>query len=226
MKKAAGFRISPTERLLALFFPARCLECGCVVTVDELFCRECERRVLREPCLKLLTRPDAGIDGLMTAAPMKNEGGFRDTILRYKFQGYRGLSKPLGRLMARAAPALDKEFDCVTYVPLSEKSRKSRGYNQALLLAGSVAEQLELPLIHALKKVRETEAQHELSRPKRFKNVKGAYEAVRELNGERVLLIDDIITTGATILECAATLYKAGAGKVCGLCAALTDFDD
>lgn len=206
------------ERLLCLFFPARCLACGAVVYPEELFCPACRETLPAQPCSRRLDVPGAG--ELPVVSPLPYAGGYREALHQYKFQGYKGDAGRLGRLMAPCAELLGKGFDGVAYVPLSPKSRRSRGYDQSRLLAKTVAKSLGLPLLDALEKVRETKTQHRLGREDRAQNVQGAYRANGLAAGKGLLLIDDIVTTGATLTECAAALYQAGAKSVAGLCAA------
>ena len=105
-------------------------------------------------------------------------------------------------------------------MPLSRGSRKKRGYDQSRLLATAVAKSLGLPLLDVLEKARETQIQHQLGREERAQNVRGAYRATGPVDGRTLLLIDDIVTTGATLTECAGALYRAGARAVGSLCAA------
>lgn len=215
-KRGAGLG----ERLLCLLFPARCLLCGKIIPQQELFCQSCAKDVPEEPCERRFSLPGSGAEGFRTAAPLPYQGRFRKTLYRYKFWGQKGLAKPLGRLMAQTAQKTGGKFDAAAWVPMTKEKKRKRGYDQSELLAKSVAEILGIPCLPLLEKVRETDTQHELPRKERLKNVKNAYRAGREAEGRRVLLIDDIITTGSTLSECAIELYKAGAGRVFGLCAA------
>ena len=136
----------------------------------------------------------------------------------------RALARPLGTLMAEAASSLGEELDGVTWVPMSPQKLRRRGYNQSELLAKAVAKELGLPAWDLLEQVRETDTQHNLTRAQRADNVRGAYRAKGAALGKRVLLVDDIVTTGATLRACAQGLYGAGAQKVCAVCAANTAF--
>lgn len=205
------------ELLLSLVFPARCLSCGRVIHPEDFFCEDCREKLPREPLLRLLPLENGRV--LPVACPMVYQGGFRKTLHEFKFQGLRGEAGPLGRLLALQAGRLSWQAQGVAYVPLSHQGRKARGYDQSRLLAKSAARALGLPLWDVLEKVRETKTQHTLSREERLINVAGAYGATRKLQGETLLLIDDIVTTGATLSQCALALYQAGAGEVLGLCA-------
>lgn len=218
-KEKAG----PLERLFDLLFPARCLLCGERVSPGEDICPGCRQEVPPKPFRRLYSLPGSGADGFQVTAPMDYTGGFRKTLYRFKFQGEYGLSRPLGRLMAKAVPE-GESFYCVAWVPMTGKKRREWGYDQSRLLAKAVARALGLPCRPLLEKTRETDTQHELSRRDREKNVRNAYSARGEAAGKSILLVDDIITTGATLTECAEALYRAGAKRVAGLCAADTQF--
>lgn len=109
-----------------------------------------------------------------------------------------------------------KEIDQIVPVPLHAKRHRSRGFNQAELLAGVVGRYHEIPVRPALVRVKNTLPQFDLPRDKRAENIKGAFRVPdpNMVNNKRVLLLDDIYTTGATISECVKTLRNAGANRV------------
>ena len=156
-------------------------------------------------------------------AVYRYEGLPRDSLLRFKFGGRQSYAAAYGRLLAaRIQGELRAEFDLLTYVPVSPRRRWSRGYDQVRLLAEAVGRELGQKPVRALKKIRHNPAQSSLrEREQRRANVLGAYRAVcpEALAGQRILLLDDIITTGATVSECARVLQTAGAAQV--LCAAV-----
>lgn len=140
------------------------------------------------------------------------EGTLANAINLFKFSGIRRLYRPLAELLLR----LDvPDADAVVPVPLGSNALRERGYNQALLLSMVVSEKRKRPLIiDGLKKVSETKPQIGLSARERRLNLKGAFIADRSFEGKRLLLIDDVMTTGATVRECAGRLLKAGAAEV------------
>ena len=151
------------------------------------------------------------------------EGTVRESLLRYKFGGRQHYAAAYGRLLAaRISEELHGEFDLLTYVPVSTRRRLRRGYDQVLLLAKAVGRELGIVPVPVLQKVRHNAAQSSLQGPEqRHANVLGAYRVSKpeRLVGRRVLLLDDIITTGATLSECARVLRTAGASQV--VCAAV-----
>jgi ComF family protein len=136
----------------------------------------------------------------------------KEAIHLMKFKPVKRLSRPLGALLAE----MDlPRVDCVVPVPLSLGGLRQRGFNQALLLSRMVAERIGVPLdTDLLYKKKETPPQVGLSRRARTGNLKGAFGVRRKLDGGRVLLIDDVITTGATAGECSKALLRAGAAEV------------
>lgn len=206
------------ERLLFWLFPARCLGCGEAVGPQGFFCPSCGAALPRA-CRRRFSLPGTG-QTLEALAPMPYAGGCRRTLHRYKFQGERGLAGQMGRLLAATALGYGVGFQGAAYVPLSRAGKRRRGYDQSRLLAKSLAKALGIPLLDILEKARETEIQHSLGRAARLENVKGAYRARGGAEGKDVLLVDDIVTTGATLCQCAGALYQAGAKRVYGLCAA------
>jgi len=150
------------------------------------------------------------------------EGTLRKLIHLFKYTGMRRLARPLGEFLVRALPR-DKHFDVVTTVPLHWRRRWQRGYNQAELLGKEIARRRHIPLVRVLRRSWATRAQAGLSNAQRRENVSGAFAARRRVNGLRILLIDDVMTTGATAGACARALKKAGARSVSVLALARVD---
>jgi ComF family protein len=123
------------------------------------------------------------------------------------------LAKPLGAMLNRAI-AIDERFDVVTPVPLHWRKHWQRGFNQADLLAAQVAKRRKIALLRCLRRKKPTEVQASLAVAGRRRNVAGAFEIRADVRGKRVLLIDDVMTTGATASACATVLKRAGAKSV------------
>jgi len=139
-------------------------------------------------------------------------------ITKLKYGGERHQADPLGRWAARAAgeAPFSSEIDVVVPLPLSGPRRRERGFNQAELLAETIATRLRVPLRpRVLRKVVDTPPQAGLSRAARRRNLDGVFRArERAVRGRRILLVDDVLTTGASLSEAARTLRKAGARRV------------
>ena len=145
------------------------------------------------------------------------EGDVRNALIRYKFGGLSKYAVDFSVYLEECIrECLDGEFDVISWVPLSKKRLKSRGYDQARLLAEEVASRLGGGAVRTLKKSRNTAPQSrqgDISR--RMANILGAYEmASFDPTGKKILLIDDVLTTGSTVSECARILKTAGAEKV------------
>ena len=141
------------------------------------------------------------------------EGTLRELIHLFKYSGMRRLARPLGDLLSNALPR-DRQFDAVTPVPLHWRRWWQRGFNQSELLGKVIARRRGIPLIRVLRRGFATRAQAGLTHAQRRENVAAAFRARRSVAGLRILLIDDVMTTGATAGACARALKKAGARSV------------
>lgn len=152
------------------------------------------------------------------------EGPLRELIHLFKYGRVETLAKPLGRYLALALDR-DEQFDAIVPMPLHWRKRWQRGFNQADLLARELGRRTHTPVKHVLRRVRFTPAQAGLTSAQRRRNVSGAFQPKRgrTLEGENVLLVDDVMTTGATAAACARALKMAGARKVVLLTLARTD---
>lgn len=142
------------------------------------------------------------------------ESSLRDAVHRFKFNHKVALDRALGRLLEQVIdPALD--FDLIVPVPLQAKRLKQRSYNHALLLAREIGRLRRRPVDqHLLLKTRETQAQHDLPAREREHNLRGAFSLKQPVSGEKVLLVDDVMTTGATVSACSQVLLQGGAVEV------------
>lgn len=152
------------------------------------------------------------------------EGTLRELIHLYKYSGIRTLAGPLGTMMASVLPR-EQRFDLIVPMPLHWLRRWRRGFNQSRLLADTLSRKTGIPVIEAAKRLRSTPPQAGLSNSERRRNVTAAFGAKKraKLVGRRILLIDDVLTTGATASACAAALKQAGAEHVSVLALARTD---
>ena len=209
------------ERLLDLLYPPKCAFCRKLVTDRRMLCPDCER-ALPVPEKEKQSKKISGL--AVCLSPLYYTGDVRQSLHRYKFQGAAAYYRIYAELMAACAREHGLTADLVTWVPLSRKRLRSRGYDQARLLAEEVAGRLGLPCEQTLEKIRNNPAQSGTSgAEERQKNVLGVYRAVTSFAGEHVLLVDDIVTTGATLSEAAKELLNAGAEQVSGLTLARTD---
>jgi ComF family protein len=142
-------------------------------------------------------------------------GVVRDALHAIKYQGEQRLAEPLGRAVARRWATVGVGAELVMNVPVHRDRERQRGYDQAALIAGKAAEHLRLPFAPVLARSRATIAQFDLDRRDRAKNVRDAFvvdpRAVATVRGRWVLLVDDVVTTGATLAACATALEAVGA---------------
>ena len=143
----------------------------------------------------------------------------RKSLLRYKFSGIRSYGEAFGRFLAmKVLNQKLEDFDVLTWVPISKKRRAERGYDQSELIAKAIAKELAVPCIATLQKTRHNLAQSlQPNAAARKANVLGVYSIASslDLTDKQILLIDDIMTTGATLSECSRVLLTAGAKNVC-----------
>lgn len=158
-------------------------------------------------------------------APFSYSDTYRKKLLKFKFKGAKSLGLYFSLLMAETAVKFDRSFDIISYVPMTKKAVRKRGYNQSEILARGLSRYIGIPVVKAINKTKNNLPQRTLDSKQRKENVKGAFSVCTEIKGKSVLLVDDIITTGSTISECAGILYDAGASSVYGICAADAEFD-
>lgn len=203
----AGFR--------DILFPPTCLACdGLVEEDDALFCFLCSQAVDRVPP-KIELPEEWNLAGLIS--PLAYGGALAEALIRCKHGGLPGFARPLTRMAAAGV-----EFplqDLIVPVPLHRKRLAARGFNQSALMAGTLAGLLGTPWSpRLLRRIRDTPSQGGRSRAARLENVKGAFAVPgrmgRIVRDRRVLLVDDVWTTGATCRACAAALLGAGAVRV------------
>lgn len=207
--------------ILDLLFPPKCVLCGKLLENGEQdLCRpcrtdspECPKNKLKFPFLDSWT------------AIWYYKGNIKESLRRFKFCRMRHYAESYGRLLAmKLLREYPDGFDVLTWVPVSPVRKFTRGYDQGQLLAEAVGAQLGMEPVAALKKVHHNRPQSGISgQAKRRANVLGVYRITdpKLIAGKRVLLLDDIITTGSTAGECARVLLTAGAKEVhCGCVAA------
>jgi ComF family protein len=150
------------------------------------------------------------------------EGSLRKLIHVFKYQGVQPLASPLSAFMTLALPR-ERRFDVIVAMPLHWRKRWQRGFNQAALLADQVSKRWNVPVGKVVRRVRFTASQAGLTNAKRRANVRGVFKVTKRLDGMRVLLVDDVLTTGATAAACARAIKRAGARHVAVLTLARTD---
>ena len=204
--------------LLDLLYPRKCPFCQRLVEGDALLCPDCQRTL---PWLTEKAAERTPEFVRLCVSPLRYRGPVADSIHRYKFSGRRNYAKAYGLLMAQCVrDHFTEPFDVVSWAPLSKKRLKQRGYDQAELLARAIGAQLGLEPKPLLVKARDIPAQSGIEEEAaRRANVLGAYVPLpgAQISGRRILLADDVVTSGSTLSECARTLLSAGAAEVCAV---------
>ncbi len=215
--------------LCDLVYPPHCAVCGrlgawfcadCtqgIVPVSPPLCRHCGKTVAREGLCWNCQEGHSRLAGMRSAG--LHLPPLQQAIHAFKYEGMRVLAEPLGAVMADAWRRDPLPASTIMPVPLHPKRLRQRGYNQSLLLARILGERIGLPLREGLLiRARNTRAQVGLGQEERLINVSEAFRCPGgTLQGERVLLVDDVLTTGATLESCAGVLLDAGAAEVWAL---------
>jgi ComF family protein len=231
------------ESLLDLVLPPVCLACDKLIAAGDtsrLVCRRC-RNLLRPPPAPICMR--CGAPRLRTGREVADVCGecerwpafitcARSAFLLHppadrivhqiKYRGWRALGAVMGAALVHVQqPPAMRAASVVVAVPTTRSRIRERGYNQAELIAHAFARQSDLPLVHWLERAPAASSQTTLQPAKRAANVAGAFRlrsgAEKAVQNANVLLVDDVLTTGATVSECAETLATAGAASVCVL---------
>lgn len=211
------------KALAEMFYPQRCV--GCSRRANDVLCSGCYEAlpVIERPVCRRCGMPtafeayacegckgrDFGFDS--ARAPLKYEGVGESIVHVLKYRGYTRVVERLATPLL--AGAVEEGVDRVAFVPLHRFRLMKRGFNQAELLARGLAAEMGVPVFEGLRAARRTRDQVELSAGERRANVAGAFRAGETVEGT-VLLVDDVLTTGATMSACAEVLVEAGAGTV------------
>ena len=209
--------------LLVLLFPPKCVLCRKILAKDETdLCHKCRMEAPEFIRSKFQLSFVAG-----WTAVWYYKDNVRQSLLRYKFSGVRSYGEAFGRFLAmKVLNQKLEDFDVLTWVPVGPKRLRKRGYDQVALIARQAGIELQQEPVRCLRKIKDTPPQSGMpNAASRRANVLGAYVVTdpKLVADKRILLLDDIITTGATASECARVLLTAGAKEVyCAAVAAAT----
>lgn len=211
----------------------RCAVCGREIFEEKIFCSECENnlpyndvnicdhcgRKTLSPTEYCLTCKEKLVDLDKGRSAFNYEQPIVQLIHRAKYRDGRFLCREFGKILVTIYFKNYFNADFITYIPMTKKDERKRGYNQTRLIANALSEQVNVPVIDCLEKVKQTSRQAKLTRDERLENLKGAFKVKTRkiVNGKKVLIIDDVTTTGATLSLIATKLKKAGAEKVFSL---------
>ena len=208
------------KNFINLLYPAHCEFCksGLAAEAQAPVCSACRAKIRVSRDIHTRSKNTAFHFTLARSACIY-EGVLKELIHSFKYKGKIALAGTLSSYMIEVA-ALDNELtsgiSAVTFVPSQDSLIKKRDYNHSGVLAGRIAKEFGLPLLDTLKKTHRTRPQNELSREERLVNLKGSFglRDKRAVAGLKILLIDDVMTTGATCDECSKVLLDGGAGEV------------
>ena len=209
------------DRAVDVLFPRACAGCG---AGPWPFCETCARALvpLGPPWCRRCGRPSpSDVDRCRDCPPppitsvrsaFAYQGPARDAVRRLKFSGWRGVGEALAGALAAMGPP---PADVVSWVPLARGRRAERGFDQAGVLARALARDLGLASRAFVRRTRETAPQSRRTREERLVAMAGAFTRIPGRQApERILLVDDVLTTGATASSCAAALLEAGAREI------------
>ncbi len=201
-------------KFLTLFFPCVCPFCGAVIRDDQKCCKNCVKFT------KITAHKQLLYEKYPTASLFRHDDVYRRAILKYKYHCQKQLYIPYSLMLQELIDEAfgDIKFDYYTSVP-PHKRKKDNKFDQAGLLAKETARINKCKYVQFMEQVKDSKSQHHLHREERFVNVRGIYRVCDKrrsmLAGKNILLFDDVVTTGATLNECAQALMMQNANMVC-----------
>lgn len=225
------------ETLRGLFFPLHCADCAVPIDAGWL-CPSCHKDLqwIEAPRCDTCSQP---FDGVMddfvcvncrgrafhfdcAVAPLRSRGSLRELVHRFKYGRELWLAQPLAGFLEKGladARLADRTFDGIVPVPLHPRRQREREFNQSEILARELAKRSRWDYCPALERLRYTTTQTHFDRTDRMQNLRNAFRVRQNVRvlGKNLLLVDDILTTGSTLDECARTLLAAGAQSICAL---------
>jgi ComF family protein len=201
-------------KLTAFFFPERCPFCSRIIEAEEIACQECmERiRVRRQPIVR-------GAGGYRCISSFLYSGHVRRMLIRIKFNERTQHIRQVAEILAQDIRTYYTEnaFDLITCVPMHPRDMAVRGYNQSAMLSKELSGQLGIPYAETLEKTKRTKKQHHLNYQERKNNLNGAFRLIdkERIKGKRILIVDDIVTSGVTLAKCCQTISRAKPQLLC-----------
>lgn len=223
---------SLTKNFINLIYPLHCASCKKPLDPENssVICGHCVGLIKPNPapyciyCGRSVDTAGCACDDCLKNRPAFSralsaclyEGALKELILQFKYKGKLALSDDLSNFVSDFLydnPDMLEGVDMVTFVPIGTDRMMKRGFNQSKILAKRLSDSYGIPIADCIEKTASTKNQNELSRQERLSNLKGAFRAkgAVDLTGLTILIVDDVMTTGATLNECAIALLKAGA---------------
>ncbi len=204
--------------IINLLFPPRCIFCRSIINIENRtdVCDLCYKKI---PFANKIIRPEAGQYFDRAICVCEYSGIIKEAIIRYKFFNKQYYHKAFALLLAGKIRKMttDSNFDIIISVPLHRSKLALRGYNQSLLISKTVSKEIGLEeKSYTLSRIKQTESQSTLPKSERLSNVGNAFKVLKphEINGKKILLVDDVLTTGNTLSECSRVLKESGAVEV------------
>jgi ComF family protein len=215
------------SNLLHTLYPNQCPYCEIGIKYNMLFCSDCEKNLNYDGYVKeFKTRLNQNFACLSV---FKYEGNVKNAVLRYKFAKRRDYGEKFSKLMANC---LNKKintanFDIITSVPMDKIKIKKRGYNQSQELAEKLSKFINVKYKQTIRKIKKNSEQHTLSGKDRRKNCRGIYEIIDPsfIKNKKILICDDVVTTGSTLSECIISLKRAQITEVFCVTLAISTID-
>lgn len=192
----------------------KCILCENEAYEDEYICVDCKKRVKFCKDSFDVELNDMKIKGYSVSY---YSGTMMELILKLKYKSNFKAGETIANYMVSLIKKNNLKFDFITYIPMNKPALKKRGYNQSEYLAQSVGEALNIPMIHCLEKIEKTKDQIGLNHSERWKNMQKCFKFVSNntsIENKKILIVDDVITTGATAFYCAYELIKNGSEEI------------
>ena len=212
--------MSVLNRLVRLIYPDRCPYCEAVIKTGDIYCPDCETQ------MRAVRRPiTGGAQGFRCMSSFIYDGKAKRMICSVKFRKRVQFIPQVTVILAEDIRGCyaDCVFDLITAVPMFPIDEEARGYNQSVLLAEELSKLMAIPYAPLLRKIKQTKKQHSLRYAERKRNLNGAFEIIDKelIRGKRILMIDDIVTSGNTLGKCCREINKAKPELIC--CATLAN---
>lgn len=204
------------QKIQNIIYPQKCGICGKIN--EKALCKKCQKILENEAIWKIEENQNPYIFFNELISIFKYDGIIREKILDYKFNEKSYLYKMFVNFLLKDAKIFEKikEYDIIIPVPISKKRKKERGYNQSELIAKEISKIIKVPIAkNILYKIKNTVPQSSLNKEQREQNAKGVYmiKNQQKIINKKILLIDDIYTTGSTINECAKVIVQQGISR-------------
>lgn len=211
------------RQLTALFYPERCPYCGTMIEACEIACTSCREEIRRKHI-----PIQGGARGFRCISSFVYDGKVRRMLLRIKYHDRTQYIPQVAEILCEDIITAygENAFDVITAVPMYQQDLNKREFNQSALLAKELGKSLNYPYRDTLQKIRKTKKQHLLKYQERKNNLNGAFKVIDKnvIKGQRILLIDDIVTSGYTLGNCCRVLSRAEPEMIC--CATIANARD